>query len=244
MSTRRAYQAGVKKFVLFCNLYHFHTPLPVSQSILCLYVTFLAKSSLSSSTIQSYLSALRYLHISLGLPEPDVGSMAKLKLVVRGIRRLKGKDFNGKRRLPITPSILRDLRRWWERSPSFESALLWAVCCTAFFGFFRLGELLPTTVRGDPALSIGDIAVDKHDSPSLVRIHLRSSKMDSLCHGVDVFLGITCNELCPVSAMVSYLAQRGSKEGPVFVLEDGSPLLKSAFVQKFKRSALNSNWFE
>ena len=165
--------------------------------------------------------------------------MAKLKLVVRGIRRLKGKDFNGKRRLPITPSILRDLRRWWERSPSFESALLWAVCCTAFFGFFRLGELLPTTARGDPALSIGDIAVDKHDSPSLVRIHLRSSKTDTLCRGVDVFLGVTCNELCLVSALVSYLAQRGSKEGPVFVREDGSPLLKSAFVQKL-RSALNS----
>ena len=70
--------------------------------MLCLYVTFLAKNGLSSSTIQSYLSALWYLHISLGLPELDVGSMAKLKFVVRGIRRLKGKDFNGKRRLPIS----------------------------------------------------------------------------------------------------------------------------------------------
>ena len=72
---------------------------------------FLAKSGLSCSTIQSYLSALRYLHISCGLPEPDVSEMAKLKLVVRGIRRLKAKDFDGRRRLPITPSILTKLRR-------------------------------------------------------------------------------------------------------------------------------------
>ena len=40
-----------------------------------------------------------------------MGGVAKLKLVVRGIRRLKGKDLNGKHRLPITLSILRDLQR-------------------------------------------------------------------------------------------------------------------------------------
>ena len=101
----------MKKFIQFCIQYQCHNPVPVSQSVLCLYVACLANSGLSCSTIQSYLSALRYLHISCGLPEPDVSEMAKLKLVVRGIRRLKAKDFDGRRRLPITPSILNKLRR-------------------------------------------------------------------------------------------------------------------------------------
>ena len=107
-STRSSYQAGVKKFIQFCIQYQCHNPVLYLNQY---YVAFLANSGLSCSTIQSYLSALRYLHISCGLPEPDVSEMAKLKLVVRGIRRLKAKDFDGRRRLPITPSILTKLRR-------------------------------------------------------------------------------------------------------------------------------------
>ena len=46
----------------------------------------------------------------------------------------------------------------------------------------------------------GDVAVDDHSNPSLVRIHLRKSKTDQLGRGVDVYLGRTDEDLCPVTA--------------------------------------------
>ena len=35
-----------------------------------------------------------------------MSGMTKLKLVVRGIRKLRAKEFDGRHRLPITPCIL------------------------------------------------------------------------------------------------------------------------------------------
>ena len=82
------------------------------------------------------------------------------------------------------------------------------------------------TLTEESGLSIEDITVDRHDGPSLVRIHLKSSKTDKLHRGVDVFIGATGNNLCPVTALMSYLAQRGGRKGPVFLDQNGRPLLK------------------
>ena len=56
-------------------------------------------------------------------------------------------------------------------------------------GFLRAGEF---TVRSredfDPAssLTLEDIAVDRHDNPSVVQIRLKQSKTDPFRHGVDI----------------------------------------------------------
>ena len=40
------------------------------------------------------------------------------------------------------------MRQSWEKSSNPEKLVLWAISCTAFFGFFRLGELLaPSTQK-------------------------------------------------------------------------------------------------
>ena len=49
--------------------------------------------------------------------------------------------------------------------------------------------------------------------------------------------GKTGDDLCPVSALLSYLACRGIKPGALFTWADGFPLLKTKFVQAV-RSAL------
>ena len=140
-----------------CNI---QTPLPVSQSLLCLFTSFLAKG-LSYGTIKTYLSAVRYLHIANDYPELEVALMPKLKLVERGIRKINSKDFCGRQRLPITPSILQRLRALWESSAtSYETIMMWAVCCTAFFRFFRLGELLEGSSSSCQGPTINEVATD------------------------------------------------------------------------------------
>ena len=136
-STRRTYQAGINKFVKFCGLC-ISNPLPVSQSLLCSYISHLANSGLAYGTIKTYLAAVRHLQISRDLPEPRAEPMPKLALVQRGIQRLRPQSAS-KPRLPITPDILRQLKALWTgQATDFNIIMLWAACCTAFFGFFRM----------------------------------------------------------------------------------------------------------
>ena len=102
-----------------------------------------------------------------------------------------------------------------------------------FFGFLRAGEFTVRTAADfDPSssLMLEDVAVDKHDDPSMVRIRLNQSKTDPFRHGVDVFLGRTRADLCPVSALLAYIAVRPAVCGPLFVFGDGSFLSRDKLV--------------
>ena len=80
-----------------------------------------------------------------------------------------------------------------------------------FFGFMCAGEF--TVQSGcdtdqESCLTVSDVAVDSHNNPTMVRVHLKQSKTDPFRHGVDVFLGRTDATLCPVSAILAYCAVR------------------------------------
>jgi hypothetical protein len=78
--------------------------------------------------------------------------------------------------------------------------------CLAFFGFLRVGELTsPDDASYDLSvhLSFADIAVDDPFRPSFVRVAIKQSETDPFRRGVDLFLGRTGNDLCPVGAIFS-----------------------------------------
>ena len=80
--------------------------------------------------------------------------------------------------------------------------MLWAVCATCFFGFFRLGELVVNSqLEGQNSLQFSDLAIDGVTSPSMLEIRLHHSKTDRFGAGVSIFLGRSFNDLCPVSAV-------------------------------------------
>ena len=83
-------------------------------------------------------------------------------------------------------------------------------------------------------LSWGDVTVDNHSSPSIVCVHLKRSKCDQFGKGVDVFIGRTYDYICPVVALLTYMAQQGQQEGPFFRFQDGFPLIKAQFVTRFR----------
>ncbi len=89
-------------------------------------------------------------------------------------------------RLPITAQVMTRLHEVLEGSSNPEKVVLWAIAATAFFGFFRLGELLPVTAGAfNPATSLawGDVAVDDHTAPRMVQIHLKKSKCNQFGTG-------------------------------------------------------------
>ena len=75
-------------------------------------------------------------------------------------------------------------------------------------------------------LTFKDMAVDRLDSPSMVRVHLKQSKMDPFKFGVDIVVG----KLRAVEAMLRYLAARGGGPGPLFMFWNNKPLTRSRFV--------------
>lgn len=84
-------------------------------------------------------------------------------------------------RLPITVQVLERIVQYLDAIRNPERPVLQAVATMAFFGFFRLGELLPVSAKsfnGHTDLSWGDVAVNNHTNPSMVQVHLKKSKYD------------------------------------------------------------------
>ena len=79
-------------------------------------------------------------------------------------------------------------------------------------------------------LSIQDVAIDSHSNPTLVQLHLKQSKTDQFRQGAFIYLSRTGTDLCPVSALLAYLAIRGDVPGPLFIHQDRSPLTKHKLI--------------
>ena len=109
-STQQSYDSAKARFINFCSSAGSY-PLPLSEHLLCFYVSFLADNGLAHSSIKCYLSAARHLQISHGFPDPNIGDMPRLKQTLREIKSFQAKQGRQPRsRLPITPAIFRSIR--------------------------------------------------------------------------------------------------------------------------------------
>ena len=206
------------------------------EDTLCRFVAFLGQQNLKHRSIKCYLSGVRFAQIHLNLGDPFRNkAMPRLEYVLTGIKQVQAKSgAPPKPRLPITPELLEHLRAEWLRPPlQPDLIMLWAAACVGFFGFLRAGEFtVPTVQSYDPEvhLSLQDLALDSHTSPSVARIRIKQSKRDPLRQGVDIFLGTTNTSICPVQALIQYIAGRSPDPGPLFVVQAGSPLTRSFLV--------------
>ena len=89
-----------------------------------------------------------------------------------------------------------------------------------YFGFLRDGEITVPSEKAYDAgahLNFGDIAVDNISNPTMLKVTIKAS-----------------NDLCPVAAVLAYLARRGSKQGLLFQFEDGRLLMRERFVTQVR----------
>ena len=168
----------------------------------------------------------------IGASDPALGSFHRLAYVLCGCHRSLPTAVH-QHGLPISPSILRLLYQCWSnRSNKYDISCLWAACCIGFFGFLRSGEFTchSWAAYAPSMLSLGDIQIDNRDNPTIIHLTLRHSKTDIFGAGVVIHLGRTHDTLCPVSALLSYLAIRPPTPGPLFLLELGAPLSRITLV--------------
>ena len=117
-------------------------------------------------------------------------------------------------------------------SHDYDHIMLWAACGLAFFGFLRCIEFtVPTQDTFDEAvhLSYKDISVDNWHNPQLISIRIKQSKTDPFRKGVTLMLSKTDKSVCPVTALLPYLAVRGSKQGPLFLMANQQYLIPPLF---------------
>ena len=238
-STMRMYNSAQLRYRNFCSSMNISL-LPIAQSYLC---QFVASQGVAHKSIKGYLSAIRHLQISPLGTDPLISGMVVLSYVLQGIKRSQAVagTNNPRTRLPITAGLMRSLKRHWEsQGISFNTSMLWATACVCFFGFLRSGEAtVPTQASYDAGvhLSISDVSLDSQSFPSTVMVRIKSSKADPFRVGVTVYLGRTDQELCPVAAVLDYIARRGTYAGPLFIYENGQPLTRNSLVREV-RSAL------
>ena len=242
-SSQKTYKSGENRYLRFCQLGGV-TPLPVNESSLCKFVSYLADEKLKHCTIKTYLSGVRF-QIRSGLLDLFHGShMPRLEYIMKGVKRVEAQSGGKPRlRLPITPPLLRLMKGVWSASAaSHDTKLIWVACCLGFFWFLQAGEMTtPDNGSYDPSvhLGFGDVAVDNPRCPSFLRVTIKQSKTDPFCKGVDIFVGRTGTDICPVAGILSYLACRGSGPGPLFVFSSGRFLTRKRFVE-LVRVALSS----
>ena len=99
-----------------------------------------------------------------------------LEQVLNGIKRDQAKSggLQSRERLPITPEILRHIRQVWAKDSSHpDMIMLWAACCTCFFGFLRSGEItVPSQQEYDSGyhISHGNVRVDNATHPQSLKL--------------------------------------------------------------------------
>ena len=237
-ATRGCYKAGLKKYMEFCLQAHLPT-IPTSERTLLLFATHLVKLNLSYPTIKVYMATVRSAHVTFGHHGTfKTQCTPRLDQLMRGIRKDKCKTTPLKVRLPITMGIMKKIKSVLTiNSKQYQSTMIWAAYCTVFFGFLRVSEFtVPSPCKYDPDvhLSLSDVTLDNTHPPEVVRLHIKQSKTDPFRKGTYIHLGRTYQNVCPVQAMLLYLAIRGKQPGPLFVLSDNTMLTRHYFASALK----------
>ena len=203
------------------------SPYPVTENTLMLFIAHLHNEGLSPGTMKSYLAAVRHEQGSIGLGDPHITQMPQLEYVLKGAKHLA--TAGTRKRLLITPTILRQIKKVWEESVvNQDFKMLWAASCLCFFGFLRSGEVTMPSERDYDAgvhLCFGDVRLDSHKSPLMLEVVIKCSKTDPFRLGVSLYIGTTSTELCPVAAVIDYMLARGNKKGPLFLWQNGHFLI-------------------
>ena len=106
-----------------------------------MFATYLAQSGLHTS-IKVYFLSISNLLSSQGQNDAYYNALTpRLEQVIRGIKRNQSHIEIGSICLPITVEIMYQIYTVLSKSPSeFHGVMLWAACCTAFFGSRRVGK--------------------------------------------------------------------------------------------------------
>ena len=98
--------------------------------------------------------------------------------------------------------------------------------------------MVPSDSERDPAthLLYGDVRLDNVFNPRFLKVTIKASKTDPFCRGVQIYLGRTESDLCPVAATLNYMVQKGNDSGPFFRYSRSKFLTREKFTNEVRRA--------
>lgn len=221
---------------------------PSEEPLFMDFVVHLARHGHKSpGTIQQYLSAVRSQHVCLGMPDPT-RPLLRLWMAMDGLRRRKGAP---KRKRPVTPDMLRWIKRKLDVRRKRDDAMLWCALLMAYMFLLRASEYVSPDRRGTDSgkgVRAIDLVARRSGAPvqhfgdaDEVALCIRGSKTDQLNRGEWRNHFRAQGELCIVDALAEY--QRKAPEcfdrdrnerlfrwqsGSYLVREDVQRILESA----------------
>ena len=194
----------------------------------------IGEKNLAAATIKSYIYALSHIQKSKifeGIPLAK--SLAK-KIILGGKNANLTSDHNkAHQKGAITFSKLKKLRKYLKNQANAHNenfTEIWACCTTAFFGSFRLGELVAEKSENfDKTTTL--LWKDISKSKKCWKIHLKKPKSNFEFETVYLF-PFPEKKLCPISHLKK-LKKKQQKTGsygeknPVFRLNSGKNITKT-----------------
>jgi len=208
--------------------------LPMDQKDILTFVEWLARErKVKHGTICSYLAGLRQLHLLKGHDEMKIRTDL-VNLVLTGQKNKEAAEEKGEKggRLPVTVTVMKLIKATLRESEmkGVEKLLVWAVCCIAFAGAFRIHELLcREETKFNPRFTLleEDIVVaEGSQGKKSLFITVKWPKEDKKGKGVEVEVMESGTAICPVKAYLKWRNVRTetSKGMPAFRQESGKPL--------------------
>ena len=216
-----------------------------SEEDMLFLVSFLSAKNLKPSTIQSYMTAFRRLQMARGVHNPPALSpLAKtlltgLSKVTHNPKVAAQKRARRSISLPLLKIISHAIASQCDWS-EYKRSLIWTVCVLAWWGGFRLSELLPRLAFEfslKNALLMSDVTLAGKSIEVWVRHPKVPSKFGDV---VQVWRLESSSLLDPVENFEYFASLRSKQFGPalaipVFVQEDGRCLTRQEFNRILKR---------
>ena len=239
-STHAAYRQGLVAFEDFCTKNNYECKYPIKSDLIAPFVAHLSLSGKAFSTAKTYLAALSAKHKLNNWCDPTDSFLIK-KLMQGFACSAPSKDV----RYPITLQRLQKIVQILPIicSNSFEVLLFKTSFILAFFGFFRISELLGqcTSLKGArSAVQVSDVKVSVKE----VTIKLHGSKCDQRKKGEKVIIKreYLHTDVCPVLATSEFLKVRPKSPKCFLVHMNGKQLTQYQFQAILKKAATNLGW--
>ena len=204
--------------------------LPVNSGNLGLYVSHLADLGLQPTTIQSHLSAIRFVHKMHDCPDPTQ-SFLITKLMIALHKKSTCIDKRRPITLPLLMTFIPDLNII--QNTAYHIALYSAMYSLAYFACLRVGELATSNNMGN-VLDLGQVAqVSLEGELWAIQISFSQYKHSGGDKPILELTRQTDDRYCPVKLLQKYLALRPSGPGPVFVSTLGKPISRQQFYGLF-----------
>lgn len=205
---------------------------PVGDEVRLLLIYYIARKmeeGVSASVVNRNVTGLAFLFKLQG--QVDFTKDFWVRQAMKGYRKaMVRRDA----RRPVTFEILQGIIRQLERvcSSGYEVMLFKVSFLLAFFGAFRIGELVSPSKKVQGGLSYQDVRCEAE----VLELHLRKSKTDQLGRGKMVRVyPVMGSQLCPVGAVREFLGVRPVGLGPFLIHLGGEFLSRFQFRAVFAK---------